>query len=129
MNQEPALFACSIRDNIAYGSPDATQEQIEEAARMANAHDFIESFPDGYNTNVGDKASFLGCTMSIFTFCSHICLCKGCSNVWRSKTTDRNRCVNITMVSKLVCMYLSLIVARIVAYSSCSCEESKDSFA
>jgi ABC-type multidrug transport system fused ATPase/permease subunit len=45
MSQEPILFACSIRENIAYGSPNATQEQIEEAAKMANAHDFIVSFP------------------------------------------------------------------------------------
>jgi ABC-type multidrug transport system fused ATPase/permease subunit len=52
VSQEPALFACSIRENIAYGSPDASQEQIEEAARKANAHSFVVSFPDGYNTQV-----------------------------------------------------------------------------
>jgi ATP-binding cassette subfamily B (MDR/TAP) protein 1 len=52
VSQEPALFACSIRENIAYGSPNATQEQIEEAARKANAHSFVVSFPDGYNTQV-----------------------------------------------------------------------------
>jgi len=59
VSQEPALFACSIRENIAFGLPGATQEQIEEAARMANAHDFIASFPDGYNTNVGDAGTQL----------------------------------------------------------------------
>jgi ABC-type protease/lipase transport system fused ATPase/permease subunit len=59
MRQEPTLFACSIRENIAYGSPYATQEQIEEAAKMANAHDFIVSFPDGYSTQVGDKGQQL----------------------------------------------------------------------
>jgi ABC-type multidrug transport system fused ATPase/permease subunit len=47
VGQEPTLFATSIRNNIQYGNPDATQEQIENAARMANAHDFIESFSDG----------------------------------------------------------------------------------
>lgn len=55
VSQEPALFACSIRENIAYGSPNATQEQIEEAARKANAHSFIVSFPDGYNTQVRNR--------------------------------------------------------------------------
>lgn len=55
VSQEPTLFACSIRDNIAYGNPNASEQQIEEAARMANAHDFIVSFPNGYNTQVGDK--------------------------------------------------------------------------
>jgi ABC-type multidrug transport system fused ATPase/permease subunit len=47
VGQEPTLFATSIRNNIQYGNPDATEEQIEIAARMANAHDFIESFSDG----------------------------------------------------------------------------------
>lgn len=59
VSQEPCLFACSINENIAYGCPDATQEQIEEAAKMANAHDFIMSFPNGYNTQVGDKGAQL----------------------------------------------------------------------
>jgi ABC-type multidrug transport system fused ATPase/permease subunit len=51
------LSACSIRENIAYGSPNATQEQIEEAAKMANAHDFIVPLPDGYLTQVETKDS------------------------------------------------------------------------
>ena len=59
VGQEPALFATSIAGNIKYGKPDATQEEIEAAARMANAHDFIVSFPDGYNTQVGDKGAQL----------------------------------------------------------------------
>jgi ATP-binding cassette, subfamily B (MDR/TAP), member 1 len=59
VGQEPMLFAASIRQNILYGNPAATQEQIEEAARLANAHDFIRSFSDGYNTQVGDKGSQL----------------------------------------------------------------------
>lgn len=59
VGQEPALFATSIRGNIKYGNPDATQEQIEEAARLANAHDFITKFTDGYDTQVGDKGSQL----------------------------------------------------------------------
>jgi ATP-binding cassette, subfamily B (MDR/TAP), member 1 len=57
VGQEPTLFATTIAKNIQYGNPGATQEQIEEAAKQANAHDFIMSFPDGYNTQVGDKGS------------------------------------------------------------------------
>ena len=59
VGQEPCLFACTIRENIAYGNPDATKEQIEQAARNANAHEFISSFPDGYETNVGDHGAQL----------------------------------------------------------------------
>jgi len=57
VGQEPILFATSIAANIKYGNPSATQEQIEAAAKMANAHDFISSFPDGYATQCGDKGS------------------------------------------------------------------------
>jgi ATP-binding cassette, subfamily B (MDR/TAP), member 1 len=59
VGQEPTLFATSIANNIKYGNPSATQKQIEEAAKLANAHDFIASFPDGYNTQVGDKGAQL----------------------------------------------------------------------
>ncbi|KAI2496396.1 ABC transporter [Fragilaria crotonensis] len=59
VSQEPALFACSIRENIRYGKPDATQEEIESAARNAYCHDFISAFPDGYDTQVGDKGAQL----------------------------------------------------------------------
>eukprot|EP00934_Nitzschia_sp_Nitz4_P006351 Nitzschia sp. Nitz4//scaffold41_size133979//19551//23745//NITZ4_003331-RA/size133979-snap-gene-0.97-mRNA-1//1//CDS//3329551422//6341//frame0 len=59
VGQEPTLFATSIAANIRHGNPAATQEQIEEAARLANAHDFISSLTDGYETQVGDKGSQL----------------------------------------------------------------------
>lgn len=59
VGQEPALFATTIGKNIAYGLPGCTQEQIEEAAKQANAHDFIMQLPDGYDTDVGDKGSQL----------------------------------------------------------------------
>ena len=52
---EPFLFSVSIRDNIAYGKPDATIEEIEAAARAANAHEFIERLPEGYETVVGER--------------------------------------------------------------------------
>lgn len=55
VNQEPVLFACSIKDNICYGKEDATQLEIEEAAKQANAHDFITAFEEGYDTMVGER--------------------------------------------------------------------------
>ncbi|WP_143960773.1 ABC transporter ATP-binding protein [Litoribacter populi] len=55
VNQESILFNDSIRSNIAFGKPDATQEEIEAAARIANAHDFILETEKGYDTNIGDR--------------------------------------------------------------------------
>jgi ATP-binding cassette subfamily B protein/subfamily B ATP-binding cassette protein MsbA len=57
--QEPFLFPISIGDNIAYGRPRAHRERIEEAARAANAHEFIMSLPDGYDTVVGERGATL----------------------------------------------------------------------
>ena len=59
VSQEPVLFARSIKENIAYGLPGATDEQIISVAKAANAHDFISKFPQGYDTKVGDKGSQL----------------------------------------------------------------------
>ena len=53
--QEPALFHRSIKDNIAYGNPDANIESIQEVAKKAYAHDFIVGLPDGYDTLVGER--------------------------------------------------------------------------
>ncbi|MGK0187673.1 MAG: ABC-type multidrug transport system fused ATPase/permease subunit [Verrucomicrobiales bacterium] len=53
--QEVLLFGGSIRENIAYGKPGASDDEIAEAARQGNAHSFIESFPEGYDTVVGDR--------------------------------------------------------------------------
>jgi ATP-binding cassette, subfamily B, bacterial MsbA len=55
VSQETVLFNDSIRNNIAYGNPDANEVQIEEAARQANAHDFIIRLPKGYDTFIGDR--------------------------------------------------------------------------
>ncbi len=55
VQQEPVLFATTIAENIRYGRPDATDEEIREAAKAANAHDFIEGFPEGYATEVGER--------------------------------------------------------------------------
>ncbi len=59
VQQEPVLWAGSIRDNIAYGRDGATDEDIERAARDANAHDFITGFPEGYATMIGERGSKL----------------------------------------------------------------------
>ena len=59
VNQEAILFNDSFRGNIAFGVPDATQEQIEAAAKIANAHDFIMESEHGYDTNIGDRGSRL----------------------------------------------------------------------
>jgi ATP-binding cassette subfamily B protein len=53
--QEPVLFSTSIAENIAYARPDAKQEEIVRAARLANAHDFILRLPNGYQTRVGER--------------------------------------------------------------------------
>jgi len=57
--QETTLFTGTIRDNIAFGKPDATDEQVIAAAEAAAAHDFILSFPDGYATPVGERGTTL----------------------------------------------------------------------
>lgn len=53
--QEPILFSTSIADNIRYGRPDANDEEVAQAARVANADTFVSRFPDGYQTLVGER--------------------------------------------------------------------------
>lgn len=55
VQQDVYLFAGSIMDNIRYGKPDATDEEVVRAAKNANAHDFIMSFPEGYDTDIGQR--------------------------------------------------------------------------
>lgn len=55
VQQDVYLFAGTIMDNIRYGRPDATDEEVIRAARNANAHEFIMSFPDGYHTDIGQR--------------------------------------------------------------------------
>ena len=59
VSQEPVLFDTTIAENIRYGREDATLEDIKNAARNANAHDFISDLPDGYNTLVGERGTQL----------------------------------------------------------------------
>jgi subfamily B ATP-binding cassette protein MsbA len=53
--QEPMLFAGTVRENLVYGRPEATARELEEAARLAHAHEFITGFPDGYDQVVGER--------------------------------------------------------------------------
>ena len=54
VSQNPALFFGTVEENIRYGNPQASSEQVREAAQIAHAHDFIEKMPDGYQTHLGD---------------------------------------------------------------------------
>jgi ATP-binding cassette subfamily B multidrug efflux pump len=57
--QETMLFGSTVRENIAFGRTDATQDQIEDAAKAAAAHEFIMGFPNGYDTEVGERGTTL----------------------------------------------------------------------
>jgi len=59
VGQDTVLFNESVRANIAYGRDDVRQEDVERAARVAQAHDFIAAFPNGYDTRVGERGAFL----------------------------------------------------------------------
>lgn len=57
--QDPFLFSGSVMENIRYGDPQASEEEVLDAARAANAHDFISKLPDGYQTQVGERGDLL----------------------------------------------------------------------
>ena len=59
VSQDVFLFDGTVRENIAYGDPEASDERIEEAARLAEAHDFIAALPNGYDTLVGERGQKL----------------------------------------------------------------------
>ena len=59
VQQDVYLFAGTVMDNILYGRPDATREEVIEAAKNANAHDFIMELPDGYDTDIGQRGEAL----------------------------------------------------------------------
>jgi ATP-binding cassette, subfamily B, bacterial len=55
ISQDPFLFSATVRENIAFGRADATDEQVEEAARLAQAHEFVEQLPERYDTVIGER--------------------------------------------------------------------------
>jgi len=55
VSQDPFLFSATVRENIAFGRADATDDEVEQAARLAQAHEFIERLPEGYDTMVGER--------------------------------------------------------------------------
>jgi ATP-binding cassette subfamily B protein len=55
ISQDPFLFSATVRENIAFGRADATGEQVEEAAHLAQAHEFVEQLPEGYDTVIGER--------------------------------------------------------------------------
>ncbi|CAB3251091.1 unnamed protein product [Arctia plantaginis] len=55
ISQEPVLFATTVKENIRYGRPDASDAEVYQAAKTANAHEFVLGFPDGYDTMVGER--------------------------------------------------------------------------
>jgi ABC-type multidrug transport system fused ATPase/permease subunit len=55
VSQDPFLFSTTVRENVAFGAPGATDGEIERAARMAQAHDFVSALPDGYDTVIGER--------------------------------------------------------------------------
>jgi ABC-type multidrug transport system fused ATPase/permease subunit len=59
VSQESILFNSTVRENIAFGMPGATDEEVERAARIANAHDFIMELEKGYHTNIGERGNKL----------------------------------------------------------------------
>jgi len=76
VGQEPVLFDTTIAENIRLGLPEATQEDVENAAKVANAHEFIVSFPDGYDTLVGIG----GTQVSRFVLSRDASLCDALTN-------------------------------------------------
>ena len=59
VSQEPTLLATTVRDNIKFGFDTASEQQVIDAAKMANAHEFVSAFKDGYDTLVGERGVVL----------------------------------------------------------------------
>jgi ATP-binding cassette subfamily B protein len=55
ISQDPFLFSATVRENIAFGAPDLSDDEIERAARLAQAHEFVERLPKGYDTVIGER--------------------------------------------------------------------------
>ncbi len=55
ISQDPFLFSATVRENITFGAPDLSEEEVERVARLAQAHEFVERLPDGYDTVIGER--------------------------------------------------------------------------
>jgi len=55
ISQDPFLFSATVRENIAFGAPDLTEQEVEHVSRLAQAHEFVERLPDGYETVIGER--------------------------------------------------------------------------
>lgn len=84
VSQEPILFHTTIKENILFGRTDASQEQIEQAAKMANVHDFIMQLPEKYDTLVGERGAQMSGVREIFIVFIFLT-----SFILGSKTTNR----------------------------------------
>lgn len=82
VSQEPALFATSIKENILFGKEDADMDEVFEAAKASNAHNFISQLPQGYDTQVSISVFYFGFNKQIYTF---IALHSYCTRTWFSK--------------------------------------------
>ena len=67
VSQSPALFFGSIEENLRYGNPTATLAQVQDAAKIAYAHDFIEQLPNGYQTHLGDGGRRVAVACLLYT--------------------------------------------------------------
>lgn len=95
VNQEPILFATSIRENILFGKEGASMEDVITAAKAANAHDFIVKLPNGYETPVSYESYLIPFTLVVFIFHKLRKIIPCCSGrttrssiVWRAKAKD-----------------------------------------
>ena len=90
VGQEPVLFNDTIARNIAYGAPNATRKEIEEACRQANCYDFIKEFPEGFDTPVGERGIQVSggqkqrCVFSALRFTTFLVVDSSCCRALRS---------------------------------------------
>lgn len=105
VSQEPTLFSGTIAKNISYGAPNATMKEIEEAAKQANAYDFVKSFPQGFDTDVGEGGTQLsGGQKRRFIYMFSIPMCYLCmiltSCIFYTSPPDTRTYCNCPGVSK-----------------------------
>lgn len=110
VSQEPILFQTSILENIRFGRMDATTEEIEQATKMANVHDFIMQLPEKYNTMVGERGQQLS-GVSSSTRSSSLQIHSVEISRDRNNVLVRNRGVT-TIVGRRRLLFICLAIAR-----------------